>query len=192
MHHRTARSERPRAIDSLNCAPTCAVLCTPVQGQPVQLSAAMFICETVAANPGRVTLLALASLTNVAMAMKHDPTLAANLVRCCQALLRCVHGALDTAQQAGPRLQIRWQTRCQPAATPSHCESVVVSRAPGLEPRRSNDSGAPSDRLSQQHINALSNTTLSVNSEALTSVHHSAKLTKRSFGSNPRPDPELP
>lgn len=41
----------------------------------------MFICETVAAHPGRVTLLALASLTNVAMAMKHDPTLAGNLVR---------------------------------------------------------------------------------------------------------------
>ena len=48
----------------------------------MQLSAAMFICETVAAHPpGRVTLLALASLTNVAMAMRHDPTLAANLVR---------------------------------------------------------------------------------------------------------------
>ena len=47
----------------------------------MQLSAAMFICETVAANPGRVTLLALASLTNVAMAMQHDPTVAGNLVR---------------------------------------------------------------------------------------------------------------
>ena len=62
----------------LQYLPCCGV---PVQGQPVQLSAAMFICETVAAHPGRVTLLALASLTNVAMAMKHDPTLAGNLVR---------------------------------------------------------------------------------------------------------------
>ena len=61
--------------------PTVPVLRVPVQGQPVQLSAAMFICEMVAAHPGRVTLLALASLTNVAMAMKHEPTLAANLVR---------------------------------------------------------------------------------------------------------------
>lgn len=39
-------------------------------------SAWQHICETVRANPGQVTLLAIGPLTNLAMALRHDPTIA--------------------------------------------------------------------------------------------------------------------
>ncbi len=43
---------------------------------PMQESAAQFIVETVNANPGEVTLLAVGRLTNIAMAFEMDPTAA--------------------------------------------------------------------------------------------------------------------
>lgn len=53
----------------------------PAQGLPVELSAAQFLVATVAAHPGQVTILALAALTNVALALELDPSLAHNMVR---------------------------------------------------------------------------------------------------------------
>lgn len=55
-------------------------LCPP-QGLPVELTAAQFLVETVAAYPGQVTILALAALTNVALALQLDPSMAQNMVR---------------------------------------------------------------------------------------------------------------
>ena len=51
------------------------------QGLPVELTAAEFLVATVAANPGQVTILALAALTNVALALQLDPSMAQNMVR---------------------------------------------------------------------------------------------------------------
>jgi uridine nucleosidase len=48
-------------------------------GSPCGVSAAQFICDACAAAPGEVTVLALASLTNVALALRHDPALARTL-----------------------------------------------------------------------------------------------------------------
>jgi uridine nucleosidase len=43
------------------------------------VTAAQFICDAAAASPGCVTVLALASLTNVALALRRDPSLATTL-----------------------------------------------------------------------------------------------------------------
>ena len=48
---------------------------------PAPGSAAEFIVRTAAAHPGEVTVLALASLTNVALALQLDPDLPKKLVR---------------------------------------------------------------------------------------------------------------
>ncbi len=45
------------------------------QGQPITQSAADFIVDQVNANPGEVVILALAALTNIALALKKDPTI---------------------------------------------------------------------------------------------------------------------
>jgi uridine nucleosidase len=50
-------------------------------GSPCGKSAAQFIVDTVNAHPGQVTLLALASLTNVALALHLDPSIASKLHR---------------------------------------------------------------------------------------------------------------
>lgn len=42
-------------------------------------SAAQFICEMAAAHPGEITLCAVAPLTNLALALKHDPAVAQNI-----------------------------------------------------------------------------------------------------------------
>ncbi|MER2041084.1 nucleoside hydrolase [Desemzia incerta] len=47
--------------------------------RPEEQHAVDFIIETVKANPGEVTLLAIAPLTNIAMALKKDPTIAADI-----------------------------------------------------------------------------------------------------------------
>ena len=51
------------------------------QGIPLEATAAQFMVETVARYPGRVTILALAALTNVALALQIDPSMAERLVR---------------------------------------------------------------------------------------------------------------
>ncbi len=48
-------------------------------GSPCGRSAAQFIVDAVNAHPGEVTLLALASLTNVALALHLDPSIAGKL-----------------------------------------------------------------------------------------------------------------
>jgi inosine-uridine nucleoside N-ribohydrolase len=48
-------------------------------GSPCGVSAAQFIADAVRAAPGEVTVLALASLTNVALAVRLDPAVATNL-----------------------------------------------------------------------------------------------------------------
>ena len=58
----------------------CLTLGVP-QGIPLEATAAQFMVETVARYPGRVTILALAALTNVALALQIDPSMAENLVR---------------------------------------------------------------------------------------------------------------
>ena len=56
-------------------------------GSAVSISAAKFIVEQVNAHPGEVTILALASLTNIALALHLDPSIAHKWVRtkklCC-------------------------------------------------------------------------------------------------------------
>ena len=47
-----------------------------MQGQADAGTAADFIIQTVRANPGEVTILALAALTNVAIALERDPEIA--------------------------------------------------------------------------------------------------------------------
>ena len=51
-----------------------------MQGVAVSMSAAQFLTDTCAKYPGRVTVLALAPLTNVALAMQLDPQFATNMV----------------------------------------------------------------------------------------------------------------
>ena len=48
-------------------------------GSPCGVSAAQFIADAVRAAPGEVTVLALASLTNVVLAVRLDPAVATNL-----------------------------------------------------------------------------------------------------------------
>lgn len=53
----------------------------PPTGQPAAGSAAEFIVRMATQHPGEVTVLALAALTNVAIALHLDPQLATKLVR---------------------------------------------------------------------------------------------------------------
>src|SRR5690606_35599799 len=47
--------------------------------RPEEQHAVDFIIETVKANPGEITLFAIATLTNLAIALKKDPTIAADI-----------------------------------------------------------------------------------------------------------------
>jgi len=51
----------------------------PPQGQPLNMSAAQFIVETVMANPGQITLVPVGPLTNLALALALEPRLAQNV-----------------------------------------------------------------------------------------------------------------
>lgn len=46
-----------------------------MQGKVSTLNAADFLVETICAHPGEITILALAACTNVALALKKDPSL---------------------------------------------------------------------------------------------------------------------
>ena len=86
----TVCGKRSKVTPRLYPEPRC-LRCTLWQGKPVQQSAAEFIVAAASAYPGEVTLLALAPLTNVALALQLDPELPSKLVR---ALLLAAHFAM--------------------------------------------------------------------------------------------------
>ena len=87
---RLAACERAARLRRLPIAHTYRCRCLPYAGlgntgasaptgSPCGVSAAQFIADAVRAAPGEVTLLALASLTNVVLAVRLDPAVATNL-----------------------------------------------------------------------------------------------------------------
>jgi inosine-uridine nucleoside N-ribohydrolase len=60
-----------------------------VQGEPAPGTAAEFIVRAASQHPGQVVVLALAALTNVALALHLDPRLPEKLVRSWRGL--CAH-----------------------------------------------------------------------------------------------------
>lgn len=69
-------------------------------GMPDPRDAARFLCETVAAHPGEVTIVALAPLTNLALALTHDPGIA-RLVRD----VVIMGGAVDVGGNVSPHAE---------------------------------------------------------------------------------------
>lgn len=51
----------------------------PPRGEPIPMSAAQFIVETIMANPGEITLVPVGPLTNIALAYKLEPRIAHNV-----------------------------------------------------------------------------------------------------------------
>ncbi|KAJ8755165.1 hypothetical protein K2173_018963 [Erythroxylum novogranatense] len=51
----------------------------PPNGKPIELSAAAFLVEEAKRNPGKVTVVALGPLTNIALAIELDPAFAKNI-----------------------------------------------------------------------------------------------------------------
>ena len=93
-------------------------------GSPCGVSAAQFIADAVRAAPGEVTVLALASLTNVVLAVRLDPAVAANL-----GSLVVLGGAFNCMGNVNPAAEANiWRaTYCVPAL-PLLTNSVASSR----------------------------------------------------------------
>ena len=77
-------------------------------GSPCGISAAQFIADAVRAAPGEVTLLALASLTNVVLAVRLDPAVATNL-----GSLVVLGGAFNCMGNVNPAAEANiWRATC--------------------------------------------------------------------------------
>ncbi|NMM43265.1 nucleoside hydrolase [Rhodospirillaceae bacterium KN72] len=66
-------------------------------GKPDPRSAAAYICEMAAAHPGEITLCAVGPLTNLALALRHDPAVTKNLKR-----VVIMGGAVDAPGNVSP------------------------------------------------------------------------------------------
>lgn len=99
------------------------------QGHAADCSAAEFIVRTVHAHPGRVTVLALAPLTNIAQALMLDPQLGDKWVRGCAAGLPLRMGGGGAGENKVPVTRVGGSSTVRRKST--HCSSGAGGRGRG-------------------------------------------------------------